>query len=61
MSISRPEPDWSTLEISSYNSIFLSLWFSAFAEQIFQFFARPGDVDNYGLNTPLSLWKAQVD
>ena len=37
----------------------------AFAGQIFQFFARPGNVNNYGFNFtlrhPLSLWKAQND
>ena len=56
-SISRPKLDWSTLEnpfSNIYNSIFFwSLWFLAFAPgQIFQLFARPGNVDNYGLNTP---------
>ena len=37
----------------------------AFAGQIFQFVARPGNVDNYGFNFtlrhPLNLWKAQID
>ena len=37
----------------------------AFAGQIFQFVARPGNVDNYGFNFtlrhPLNLWKAQND
>ena len=36
-----------------------------FAGQIFQFFARPGNVDNYGFNFtlrhPLNLWKVQND
>ena len=34
-------------------------------QEIFQFFARPGNVDNYGFNFtlrhPLNLWKAQND
>ena len=37
----------------------------AFAGQIFQFVARPCNVDNYGfdftLRHPLNLWKAQND
>ena len=37
----------------------------AFVGQIFQFFARPSNVDNYGFNFtlrhPLNLWKAQND
>ena len=37
----------------------------AFAGQIFQFVARPGNVDNYGFNFTLrhllNLWKAQND
>ena len=37
----------------------------AFAGQIFQFVARPGNVDDYGFNItlrhPLNLWKAQND
>ena len=37
----------------------------AFAGQIFQFVARPGNVDKYGFNFtlrhPLNLWKAQND
>ena len=36
-----------------------------FAGQIFQFVARPDNVDNYGFNFtmrhPLNLWKAQND
>ena len=37
----------------------------AFAGQIFQFLARPGNVDNYGFNFTLmrllNLWKVQKD
>ena len=37
----------------------------AFAGQIIQFVARPGNVDNYGFNftlrQPLHLWKVQND
>ena len=37
----------------------------AFAGQIFQFVARPGNVDNYGFNFtlrhPLNLWNSQND
>ena len=61
-SISRPE-SCSTLE-NPFSKTSQD-HFLAFAGQIFQFFARPGNVDNYGFNFtlrhPLSLWMAQND